>query len=241
MVPLDYLTPNFTPPSLDHVSVAGEFAGLLRALHAEGYDDHLAGHVTLALDDGTFLINPWELTWDETREEDLVVMDSEGEKVSGPYNVTPAVELHVALRQLRPELKVIVHNHPRWANIWSAAHEIPPIYDQTSAQVPHELKLINEYDGTVAGRAAAEACAESFGDAEWALLANHGVLITAPTIADVYVRCITLEWRSRRAWEMRAMNGGVPLHADVADAFGRLFESQGTNRWWQAALRRHLK
>jgi L-fuculose-phosphate aldolase len=241
MVSLDYLTPDFTPPPLDHVSTGSEFAALLRALHAEGYDDHLAGHVTMALGDGTFLINPWELCWDEVYEEDLVVMDAEGRKLSGRYNVTPAVELHVALRGLRPDTNIIIHNHPRWATIWAAAREVPPIYDQTSAQVPHSLRLVNEYEGTVVGSEAAEACARAFGTSEWALLANHGVLVTAPTIADAYVRCITLEWRARRAWEMRAMNGGVELDAKVAADFGRLFESLAPARWWQAALRRQLK
>ncbi|WP_066530100.1 class II aldolase/adducin family protein [Sphingobium sp. EP60837] len=36
-----------------------ELALLCRALHREDYDDHIAGHITLAEPDGTFLVNPW--------------------------------------------------------------------------------------------------------------------------------------------------------------------------------------
>jgi L-ribulose-5-phosphate 4-epimerase len=38
---------------------------LARALWREGYNDHLAGHITCNLGDGTLLCNPWLLTWDE--------------------------------------------------------------------------------------------------------------------------------------------------------------------------------
>lgn len=241
MTSLDYLTPDFTPPSVAHVSRDAEFAALLRALHAEGYDDHLAGHVSMRCDDGTFLINPWELSWAEVEESDLVVMDHDGVKISGRYNVTPAVELHVALRRLRPDINIVIHNHPRWATVWAAAREIPPIYDQTSAQISRPLGLVNEYDGTVAGDAAAESCARALGSYEWAILANHGVLVTAKSIAEAYIRCITLEWRCRRAWEMRAMNGGAELDSEIAAQFGRMFETVAAARWWQAALRRQLK
>ena len=38
---------------------------LARALWREGYNDHLAGHITVNLGDGTLLCNPWLLTWAE--------------------------------------------------------------------------------------------------------------------------------------------------------------------------------
>ena len=38
---------------------------LARALWHEGYDDHLAGHITVNQGDGTLLCNPWLLTWEE--------------------------------------------------------------------------------------------------------------------------------------------------------------------------------
>ena len=40
---------------------------LARALWREGYNDHLAGHITVNLGDGTLLCNPWLLTWAELR------------------------------------------------------------------------------------------------------------------------------------------------------------------------------
>ena len=53
-----------------------ELVLLARALWREGYNDHLAGHITLNLGDGTLLCNPWLLTWDEIRPEQVLRITS---------------------------------------------------------------------------------------------------------------------------------------------------------------------
>jgi ribulose-5-phosphate 4-epimerase/fuculose-1-phosphate aldolase len=210
-------------------------------LHSVGYDDQLAGHVTAVQDDGTLLVNPFELTWDEVTASDVVVIDRDGNKLEGRYNVNPAVELHLALRRKRPDLGVVIHNHPRWANVWAGTGRVPPIYDQTSAQVGAELVVVDEYGGQFDGVDSSERAVELFGDAEWALLVNHGVLITAPTIARAFLRAYTLEWRARRAFEIETLGGGRPVDMAVATQFGLRFDELGAPHWWEAARRRTLR
>jgi ribulose-5-phosphate 4-epimerase/fuculose-1-phosphate aldolase len=226
---------------LPELSVRAEFALLLRALHRAGYDDLMAGHVTVALGDGTMLVNPFELAWHEVRASDIVLMDMDGAKLEGRYNISPAVELHISLRRSRPDVVVAFHNHPRWSNNWAGMKRIPPIYDQTSAQVGAELVLVDEYDGQFTDVGNSEAAVHAFGDAQWGVLANHGVLVTASSIAEAFVRGYTLEWRSRRAYEIECAGGGVPLADDIVAAFARAFERGGTPKWWQTALRRELR
>ena len=50
---------------------------LCRVLHREGYDDHIAGHITVRQADGTYLANPWELTWGELTGSDILRLDRE--------------------------------------------------------------------------------------------------------------------------------------------------------------------
>lgn len=49
-------------PPLPPLSPQAEVALLARTLFREGYDDHLAGHITSRQPDGTLLVNPWGLT-----------------------------------------------------------------------------------------------------------------------------------------------------------------------------------
>ena len=48
------------------LSAAEELVLLARTLWREGYDDHLAGHITYNLGDGTLLCNPWLVLWNES-------------------------------------------------------------------------------------------------------------------------------------------------------------------------------
>jgi len=227
-----------TAPDLDP---RAEFALLLRVLHREGFDDHIAGHVTAAQPDGTLFVNPFELGWNEVRASDVVVMDQTGKQLDGGHSINPAVELHLAVRRRRPAVGVVVHNHPRWSGLWAAACRVPDIFDQTSAQVAAPLVLVDEYEGSVHDEDESTRAATAFGDAEWALLAHHGVLITGDNVAHTYLRAITLEWRARRAWEIESLRSSKgPLDADIAHRFGSRFERGAADSWWSAARRQEL-
>ena len=77
-------------PALPELTAAQELALLCRCLFAEGYDDHLAGHITYKQPDGTFLVNPFGLTWDEVTASDIMTMDADGNEISGRWTITDA-------------------------------------------------------------------------------------------------------------------------------------------------------
>ena len=73
------LVPDLTPRE--------ELVVLARALWREGYNDHLAGHITVNLGDGTLLCNPWLLTWAELRPSQVLRIDLDGRVVEGDWPV----------------------------------------------------------------------------------------------------------------------------------------------------------
>ena len=86
-------------PPLPPLSPHAEVALLARTLHREGYDDHLSGHITARQSDGTLLVTPWGLPWDEVRASDIMRIDIDGNVLEGQWTVTPAIPL--AIRPLR--------------------------------------------------------------------------------------------------------------------------------------------
>ncbi len=222
----------------DRLSPAAELAILARALHRDGYDDHLAGHVSYLQPDGTLLVNPFELPWDEVRASDIMTIDLAGNVCAGPWTVNPAIELHLAVHRRRSDVTVAIHNHPRWATTWAGAGRLPPIYDQTSAQMASEVALVAEYGGVVTSREHSDAVAAGCATAGSALLADHGVLVFGETIRQAYLRAITLEWRSRQAWHVEALGASTPLDPVAAQAFGTRMEKRafpGCSRPWRGA------
>ncbi len=228
-------------PLLPELSPSTTLALLCHALFREGYNDHIAGHITWRQDDDTLLANPWELAWDELSGDDILGLNSDGRVIAGGWNITPAINLHTEIYSRRPDVKVIIHNHSRYGTVWANARRVPPVYDQTSAQVDGALPLLDEYNAPVNDKSEGARCAELLGEHKWALLANHGVLVVGGSIEQAYLRAATLEWRCRVAYEVELLGGGKPLDDDIAAAVGAMIDGNGFPFYWEASARRVIR
>ncbi|HVX23092.1 MAG TPA: class II aldolase/adducin family protein [Acidimicrobiales bacterium] len=229
-------------PGLPELTPKAEVALLARALNREGYDDHLAGHITYRQPDDTLLVSPFGLTWDEVRASDVMTVDLDGNILDGPWDVHPAVTLHVELHRARHDVTVAVHNHPRWGTLWADAGRVPPVYDQTGALVAEDPVVHKEFDGTVDARQSAANAIRALGSAPMALLANHGVLIVADSIAEAHNRSVTLEWRCRQAWHLEAVKMGIPMDRAQVDQLGTYFRRGNyAELWWTAMARKEIR
>ena len=175
----------------------------------------MAGHITYRQPDGTFLVNPLDLSWDELCAGDVARMDAQGHQIEGPWNISPAVRLHVVLHEHRENAGVVIHNHPRWGTIWADSHRIPPVYDQTSALYGGKIAIDATYDGPV----------------------NQTV--------NAYFRAAVVEWRCRQAWHVEALGSGVPMDDKVVKTFGaqiaKSVASGNFDNWFAAAARRIVR
>jgi L-fuculose-phosphate aldolase len=227
------LTPELRPHA--------EVALLARMLYRAGYDDGTAGHISYRQDDGSLLVNPYELCWDELCPSDVMRIDLDGNVLDGRWSVPPAIMLHLEIHRQRPQVRVAVHNHSRWGTIWADLHRIPPVYDQTSALLAREIALFDEYDGAVVDRENARKAAAAMGRHPATLLANHGVLVVADSVRQAYRRGIVLEWRCRQAWHVETIGGGVELRADVADKLAAMVSESDPSFVYEAMVRRELR
>ncbi len=230
----DHLMPELTPRQ--------EMAVLARALWREGYDDHLAGHITANLGDGTLLCNPWLLTWAEVRPEQILRITLTGEVVEGEWPVPLGIPLHLELHRRRPDIGWAAHSHPRYGTVWADLAELPPILDQSSSLGGGRLVLVDEYSGPVDDTGSAGRAVEAMGDATSALLAGHGVLLTGSSARAVYQRGVALEQRCRHAWHVRAAGGkGVSvLPARFLDRMAGS-DGEGFHGFFEAAVRAELR
>jgi L-fuculose-phosphate aldolase len=228
-------------PPLRDLSPEAEVALLARTLYREGYDDHLAGHITYRQPDGSLLVNPFGLTWEEVKASDIMRIDPEGRVIDGPWTVNPAITLHVELHHARTDIAVAVHNHPRWGTIWADLQRIPPVYDQTSGRVAGEIAMFGEYRGNVTDRVNAREAVLALGKARMALLANHGVLVVGSDIRQAHHRAVILEWRSRQAWHVETLGSGITLDPCIHEQLGGRYDYQSFPGLWEAMVRRELR
>ncbi|HEV8296606.1 MAG TPA: class II aldolase/adducin family protein [Acidimicrobiales bacterium] len=219
-----------------------QVALLARTLWREGYNDHLAGHITVNQHDGTLLCNPWHLLWNEFRPRDVIRIDLDGNVVEGDWPVPPGIPLHLELHKMRPGVEWAMHNHPLYGTVWADMGEVPPAMDQSSSLGGGELVLVDEYEGAVNDANSARHAIAKMGDAELALLAGHGVFVLGNSARAVHQRAVALEQRCQRAWHVRAAGAALvaPLPASYVD---RMRQSKGDNfiGFWEAMVRQELR
>lgn len=228
------LTPELTPRE--------ELTLLARTLWVEGYSDHLAGHITFSLGDGTYLCNPWFLTWDEFLPSQVIRIDSDARVIEGEWPAPPGIPLHLAVHKHRPGVAWVLHNHPLFGTLWADLNEVPSAMDQSSAQGGAEIALVPQYDGGVNDPIAADNAVRSLGDREIGLLRGHGVVILADSAAAIYQRATALEIRCQRAWYLRC--AGSDLVSPVPEWWmERQRETIGSrvDGIWAALIRRALR
>ncbi len=216
-----------------------EIVLLARALWREGYDDHLAGHITYNLGGGRLLCNPWLLTWQEFGPDDIITIDLDGNVLEGDWPPPLGIPLHLELHKARPDVRVAVHNHPRWGTIWCDLKRIPDRHDQSSIMGGGSVALVSEYDGGVDDPQAAARAVAAMGNADIAVLAHHGVFVLGGSIRAVHQRSVAFEQRSRAAY-LVALAGGLdqPPQA-ILDRF-EAFDGEEIFGFWEAMARREL-
>ncbi|MEM1113608.1 MAG: class II aldolase/adducin family protein [Pseudomonadota bacterium] len=227
-------------PLLPELSPKAQVALMCRMLFREGWDEHIAGHITYRLPDGKILTNPWELAWDELTAGDIVTLDESGAIVDSDWNITPAINIHLQIHALRPEINIVIHNHAHWSGIWANLKRTPPVYDQTGAHCGVDLPVYDEYAGTFRDEQTTRSAAEALGSAKWALLANHGALVVGENLRQAHLRAITLEWRCKRAWEVELAGGAEPLSDEQVEQIA-ITDPNGFPFLWEAMARRELR
>jgi len=228
---------------LPDLTIEQQMVLLARTLWREGYDDHLAGHITVNMHDGTLLCNPWPLLWNEFRAGDVIRIDMEGRRVAGKWDVPPGIPLHLELHKARPGVEVALHNHPLHGTVWADLGEVPPALDQSSVLGGGgDPVLVAEYGGSVDDPDSAARAVAAMGGADLVLLAGHGVFVLGGSIRAVHQRAVALEQRCQRAWYVRAAGGS--MHSALPGWYRERMAASDGDRFigfWEAMVRQELR
>lgn len=211
----------------------------LRHLDRVGFCENLTGHITWQRPgDDDLLINPWGIWWGETQTSDILTIDLDGNVKKGEWDVTPAFHIHTELHKVRPDARVVIHNHPMYCTILAGIGVLPEIIHQNSAMFVDDLVFINEYDGEVASAGIGAELADRLGEASVAVLASHGALVMAPTIEEATYKAANFE-RMCEIHYKTMLTGRTPIAIDPAHLKpmkASLIE-RATFAYWDGAVR----
>jgi len=183
---------------MDETRQREEILRICKLLHQRGYVAATDGNVSVRLDDERILATPTGMSKGLLTEDDLVIVDNRGRRVSGTRGASSELEMHLLIYRLRPDVHGVVHAHPPTATGFAAAGlsleeplisevvialgsvPLAPYATPGTAELAKSLEpLVPRYDAI--------------------LMANHGAVTCGPDLLSAYMKMETVEHSARIA------------------------------------------
>lgn len=187
-----------------------------RLLHQKGYVAATDGNLTVRLPDNTVLTTPTGMSKGMMEPEDLVIVDMNGQKVSGKRTASTEIGMHLLIYRLRPDVHGIVHAHPTTATGYAAAGI--PLNKALVSEVVLSLGSIPlaKY-GTPGTPELIETLDPLIPDHDAILMANHGVVTYGDTLLRAYMKMETVEHFAKIALVTHLLGQQQPLSDEAVE------------------------
>jgi L-fuculose-phosphate aldolase len=167
--------------------------------------DH-SGHCSARRDDESFYINSGASLRSRLTADDLVTVDLAGGLVEGTARPPLEFHLHAEIYRARPDVRVVMHTHPRWSTLLTIAGvAYQPVYAQGAL-----LGVVPVMDSplSINTKTMGERLAAALGTGHAVLLKSHGAAIVGADIIECFALATYLEENARRQY--MAMQIGTP-------------------------------
>lgn len=154
------------------------------------------GHCSARMVDGRILINSGSSVRSAIAPDDFVVVDEAGRMVAGEAKPPAELPLHLAVYDARPDVRAVVHGHPKWSTLLTSANQgYRPLMAQGAllGDVPvfDSPRSVNNPD-------TAASVARSLASGRATLLRAHGCVVAGGDPLEATVLAIYLELNAER-------------------------------------------
>ena len=176
--------------ALDHYQQRCELACAFRWSVRHDFHESVANHFSLAVsDDGSqFLINPNGKHFSRINASNLLLLDAnDPDTMKRPDAPDPSAwGLHGSLHRNLQHARCILHVHSTYATVLASLEDslMPPI-DQNAARFFNRVAVDDGFGG-MAFREEGERICKLMQNKRIMMMGNHGLLITAPSVAQAY-------------------------------------------------------
>jgi ribulose-5-phosphate 4-epimerase/fuculose-1-phosphate aldolase len=161
-----------------------------------------------------------------TREEDILKVDFNADKVSGPEGLQPPSEsyLHIWLYKKNPQVRSVIHVHPEHAVLLTICEkEIIPIYGAYGSGARLAIDGEDTYPRslTIHDDQLGEEFANFMGAKQAALMRGHGVSVTGRGVEDATVRTLALNELVTMTYKAYLLGTPKPIPQQDIDFYQR--------------------
>lgn len=208
-----------------------EVLAAAQALHAKGLVVGTAGNISGRLPDlDTVCMTPSSLPYETMTIDDLVVVDLDGNKVSGGGSPTTEKSLHLECYKRYPEVAGVIHSHAPYASMFALIHEpIPAAIEEVVTYIGGDVPVC-DYRMTGSDELGVEV-AGHVADRSAALMANHGLLCVGKSAEDALHSSLVVERTAEIVWGARMLGTIVPIPEKSTKDFANVYSYVRSSLW----------
>ena len=190
-----------------------DLACAYRMIANYGWDDLIFTHLSVRIPgpEHHFLLNPYNLMFEEVTASSLIKVDVEGNPVDPtPFITNPAgFTIHSAVHMAREDAHAVMHLHTPAGQAVSAQGDGLMPLTQAAMLVRADLAY-HDYEGIAVDLDERERIVADLGSKNLMILRNHGTMAVGETVGEAFIRLYTLE-RACQA-QIMALSAGDNLN-----------------------------
>src|SRR5215208_6623814 len=184
-----------------------------RRMYERGFVASNDGNISARLDERRLMTTPKSVSKGFMTPDMMVVVDYDGNKVSGDRDASSELPMHLEVYRNRPDVRAVVHAHPPLATGFAVAGI--PLDRAVLAEVITTLGSIPIADyGTPSTQELHDAVRQYIKAHYGLLLANHGALTVAHELFAAYYKMETIEHFAKISLVARLLGGERLLSQD---------------------------
>jgi len=172
-------------------------AGAFRLFSKFGFDEGLAGHITVRDPEYTdhYWVNPFAVHFSLIKTSDLVLVNEEGEVVEGKTKKVnkAALAIHTPIHQARPNVVAAAHTHGLYGKTWSTLGRLLDPITQDACAFYENHSLLTDYSGVVYEEEEGQKIVDTLGNNKGIILGNHGLLTVGGSVEEAAWWYISME------------------------------------------------
>ena len=201
-----------------------EVIATAREMSRRGLSPGRSGNVSRRWRDG-MLITPTGMAYDDLKPADVTFVDTSG-KATGPRKPSSEWHFHLAVYAARPDMAAVVHTHSMHAVVLSCTGKPIPAFHYMVAVAGGEDIPCVPY-ATFGTDALARHVAKGLAQRNACLMAHHGMIATATTLASALELAAEVELLSEQYYKVLTLGRPALLPAaEMAEVIER-FRSYG--------------
>ncbi|MGH2795331.1 MAG: class II aldolase/adducin family protein, partial [Actinomycetota bacterium] len=162
-----------------------------RQMLQRGFTEGTSGNVSMRVDDGA-LISPSTIPYMEITDEDVVLMDLEGNVLEGERVASVEHKVHLECYKRRPNVGAVVHSHPIVGSAFAAARmPLPAFLDEFGVYIGEEVRVAEW--GLSGTQEIADQVADALGEHNAAFIASHGMVAVGRDIDHALLNTARVE------------------------------------------------